>query len=400
MGVCITYMGTKRELVSHVSAAIKSSREGIVLDAFSGMCSLGEEVGTERQIWNNDVQHFASEVAHAVFVGHEAPMSALHASEALFPEYSAHQSKLSGLLIDPLKLESEYQASSGFEEFDSAYQKIDAKLKRKTTGLKGRKYTLFSRLYPNTYVGTAQAIEIDSITCSIMKAFNRGTMSADQKRWLLIALGRAILKCSSTTGHFAQFLQPKRSSYRTFARQRRRRIWEQWLESIDLLSPVGTASWRSKNRAFNEDSLALIKRIKGRRVRPSVVYADPPYTDDQYSRFYHLLETLLAYDYPCISGKGRYRRRRFQTPFSLRSKVAHAFHEFISGVAESGADLILSYPSNGLLLEAGDNPLSILRKYFPHAECYKAIQHEHSTMGASKGPVVDPVTEFIYMAKQ
>jgi adenine-specific DNA-methyltransferase len=135
-------------------------------------------------------------------------------------------------------------------------------------------------------------------------------------------------------------------------------------------------------------------------VRPSVVYADPPYTDDQYSRFYHLFETLLMYDYPKVSGKGLYRRRRFQTPFSLRSRVASAFDGFVKTVAEVGADLILSYPSNGLLVEAGENPLAILRKHFPKADCYMALPHRHSTMGASKGPVVGCVTEFIYMAKR
>lgn len=400
MGVNITYMGTKRELVSLVSSAVKCSKDGILLDAFSGMCSLGEEIGTERQIWSNDAQHFASEVAHALFVGREAPVSALSAAERLFPAYSIHQSTLSKLLAGPLNLEAEYMASTDFDQFDRAYQRVDAALKKAAKGLIGKKYSLFSRIYPNTYVGAAQAIEIDSIACSIMKAVHNGTVSLDQKRWLLIALGRAILKCSSTTGHFAQFLQPKRSSYRTFANQRRRRVWEEWLESIDLLSPVGTASWRSHNKAFNEDSLTLIKRFRRRRVRPSVVYADPPYTDDQYSRFYHLFETLLMYDYPKVSGKGLYRRRRFQTSFSLRSTVASAFDEFVQAVSKMGADLILSYPSNGLLVETGGNPLAILRKHFPKAGCYMALAHEHSTMGASKGPVVGCVTEFIYMAKQ
>jgi adenine-specific DNA-methyltransferase len=393
-------MGTKRELVSIVSSAVKCSREGILLDAFSGMCSLGEEIGTKRQIWNNDTQYFASEVAHALFVGQEAPISALSASEAVFPAFSTHQASLSNILDGPLNLEAEYQASPDFDGFDRAFQRVDTSLKRQAKRLIGKKYVLFSRLYPNSYVGAAQAVEIDSIVCSIMKEVHRGTLSTDQRRWLLIALGRAILKCSTTTGHFAQFLQPKRSSYRTFVNQRSRRIWEAWLESIDLLSAVGTAPWRSQNRVFNEDSLTLIKRFKKRRVRPTVVYADPPYTDDQYSRFYHLLETLLMYDYPQLSGKGRYRRKRFQTPFSLRSSVASAFHGLIRGVAEAGADLILSYPSNGLLLETGENPLAIMRKYFPQADCYARTPHKHSTMGASKGLVVDSVTEFIYMAKQ
>jgi adenine-specific DNA-methyltransferase len=123
-------MGTKRELVSLVSSAVKCSKDGILLDAFSGMCSLGEEIGTERQIWSNDAQHFASEVAHALFVGREAPVSALSAAERLFPAYSIHQSTLSKLLAGPLNLEAEYMASTDFDQFDRAYQRVDAALKK------------------------------------------------------------------------------------------------------------------------------------------------------------------------------------------------------------------------------------------------------------------------------
>ncbi|MEI7869948.1 MAG: DNA adenine methylase [Candidatus Methylumidiphilus sp.] len=34
-----------------------------------------------------------------------------------------------------------------------------------------------------------------------------------------------------------------------------------------------------------------------------LVYLDPPYTRDEFSRYYHILETLTFYNYPDISGK-------------------------------------------------------------------------------------------------
>jgi len=400
LGVGITYMGTKRELASSVLSAVRTAKDGVFLDAFSGMCAIGEEIGTERQVWSNDAQYFASEVANALFVSCEAPLSTLSAAELLYPEFSKHESRLSQAFERSLELENECKDSREFDLFAHVYQKLGATLATERQNLDRMQYVLFSRLYPNTYIGTAQAIEIDAIIRSINKASRRSLISNDQRRWLLIALGRSILKCSSTTGHFAQFLQPKVGSYRRFIEQRKKRIWEEWLKSIDLLSPVGTAPWRFKNRVFNEDSLMLVKRLKKKRIRPRVVYADPPYTDDQYSRFYHLLETLLKYDYPHVSGKGRYRGNRFHTPFSLRSKVKVAFQEFVGGVAAMGSDLVLSYPSNGLLVEVGEDPLVILREHFPKANCYHAISHKHSTMGASKGSVVGSVTEFIYLATQ
>ena len=43
----------------------------------------------------------------------------------------------------------------------------------------------------------------------------------------------------------------------------------------------------------------LINSISG-----DILYLDPPYTQNQYSVQYHLLETIAKYDYPKIKGKG------------------------------------------------------------------------------------------------
>ena len=48
---------------------------------------------------------------------------------------------------------------------------------------------------------------------------------------------------------------------------------------------------------FREDANLLAKRIK-----TDVVYIDPPYNSRQYSRFYHVLETLVKWDKPVLYG--------------------------------------------------------------------------------------------------
>ena len=48
---------------------------------------------------------------------------------------------------------------------------------------------------------------------------------------------------------------------------------------------------------FREDTNLLIKKIKA-----DVVYIDPPYNSRQYSRFYHVLETLTKWDKPILHG--------------------------------------------------------------------------------------------------
>jgi adenine-specific DNA-methyltransferase len=44
---------------------------------------------------------------------------------------------------------------------------------------------------------------------------------------------------------------------------------------------------------FQKDANILTKKIKA-----DVVYIDPPYNSRQYSRFYHVLETLIKWDKP------------------------------------------------------------------------------------------------------
>src|SRR5258706_4501012 len=142
--------------------------------------------------------------------------------------------------------------------------------------------------------------------------------------WLLASLGRAIQKVSTTTGHFAQYLAPKAESIARYVQQRQRNLWDSFIESIPIDGPLGSDDWRRNNRAFGVDALALVSRLSRLKARPSVIYADPPYTEDHYSRYYHLFETLVRYDYPELSGKARYRAARFQTSFSLKIKATAA----------------------------------------------------------------------------
>src|SRR5258706_15632790 len=70
--IAIPYMGTKRGLAPAVAEIVCRSKPGVVLDAFSGMCAIGQSIGTRRTVWNNDVQSFAALVATAIFASRHA----------------------------------------------------------------------------------------------------------------------------------------------------------------------------------------------------------------------------------------------------------------------------------------------------------------------------------------
>jgi adenine-specific DNA-methyltransferase len=134
--------------------------------------------------------------------------------------------------------------------------------------------------------------------------------------------------------------------------------------------------------------------------RPRVVYADPPYSAAQYSRYYHVLETLVLYDYPESSGAGRYRGDRHQTAFSKLGSVEGAFRDVIRSVAAMDAALVLSYPSNGLLYEVGADPVQLLQDHYKVIEVLSTGTARHSTLGGAPGRAKSCVEEVIYVAKE
>jgi hypothetical protein len=92
---------------------------------------------------------------------------------------------------------------------------------------------------------------------------------------------------------------------------RKRRAWDSFLEGLETLTPYGTKTWRRRNRVFNEDALQLWPLLDSIRLKADpIFYADPPYSKEHYSRYYHVLETLTSYDYPEAIGARHERSHR------------------------------------------------------------------------------------------
>lgn len=408
MGFQLSYMGTKKQSAPAVAEVISSAQPGILLDAFAGMCAVGEAVGDGRQLWNNDVQAFASRVAHALFISKDLAPSISEAADILFNNFQKNLSSLEQRFEEQLVEECAAFESACLESvieyvntFSALYSSLERIKERIRLSKKPRTfpYRLFTITYADGYFGLRQCMEIDSIVYAIDQALAIPVISQDQRDWLLLALGQSMRLVANTTGHFAQYLKPKQSNIVRYLKQRRRAVWEAFTRCVGESFPIGNASWRSRNKVFNCDSLDLLTLIKTAKEQPSVVYADPPYTDDQYSRYYHVLETLVMYDYPQIAGEGRYRPDRFVTAFSQKRKVGEAFERLVGDVAAIGADLIVSYPANGLLHETSDNPRTFLNRHYRRVEVADTFRHQHSTFGASNGVASAAVTEVIYWAR-
>jgi adenine-specific DNA-methyltransferase len=389
----ISYMGTKHDLADRVAEVIAECRPGRLLDAFAGMGAVAEAHAGKRHVWTNDVQHFAYLAGRCRFTDPAGPLPGSRMRELATPLFQQNLDLLKDQNSTAWEATDQMPDASNFKEFERLFSVVVDK----TIAHEGA-YGCFTATYANAYFSLIQCAEIDSIRSAIDALRGRGVLTQAQFDWSLLALGHAALRVANTTGHFAQFLTPSERNYTRVAQQFGRPVFDQWLTSLDSLKPSGTADWRAENLATRSDCDALLRSINS-SGDVGIVYCDPPYTDDQYSRFYHVWETLVLNDYPKVTGAGLYRPDRFTTAFSLRSKVAGAFRGLVKEVAATGADLVLSYPSNGLLHDVGENPLDVLRSFYPNAVLVAQIDHNHSTMGASKGSATASVAECLYLAR-
>ena len=389
--VGISYMGTKRELAADVAGVIAGAKPGRLLDAFAGMGAVAHAVGTSRPVWVNDVQRFAQIVGRCMFTARENPKPRAVIEKITGDYYHTNLEILENKNKDLMKSSRISISASSFADME---QQLSAAPRFE---IERSDYSCFLETYGGGFFSFPQAAQIDSIRSALDKALSAKSISYDQWRWGIVSLGRACLKVANTPGHFAQFLRPSMSNFRRVQKQWQRDIWQEWLNGFDILQAVGTARWRYENIATNEDSLTLLSKTHTPDI--SVVYCDPPYTADQYSRYYHVWETMINYDYPETTGAGQYRSDRFTTPFSIKTKCVEAMRDLIQKVSAKGADLVLSYPTNGLLYEAGQNPINLLEEKYKSVELKIDLEHKHSTFGASKGRAKEAVRECIYLAQ-
>jgi hypothetical protein len=124
-------------------------------------------------------------------------------------------------------------------------------------------------------------------------------------------------------------------------------IVQEFLAAAQLMDRSARAS---RERHWAEQRLVGDVKPEDIKARgTTTVYADPPYTAQQYSRFYHLLETLVTGVPPVlqlVNGKvtrGLYPQGRYLSPFSSRRQAPGAFRKFIETARKADANLVVSY---------------------------------------------------------
>ena len=264
-------------------------------------------------------------------------------------------------------------------------------------------YCLFTAYYSNVYVGLRQAVEIDGLRYAVDQL-----EGAQDRIWALGALIASVSALGSTFGgHFAQppIRRPADLEMRSLGRLiegRAASITHEFCarclslasESERATYPVETVSgpW--------EVALHSVQEIVPPRQEVTV-YVDAPYTREEYSRYYHLLETLVKYRYPDSVGIGRVPSKlggdRFKSEFFTRSadRLAEALCSVIVSVLKRGWTCAWSYSDGGgvgiprVLEEVGRRTPCDVRSY--------AAPYQHKALGARSAK---SVTEYLVVARR
>lgn len=407
----IRYMGNKHSLAADVAQVVKGEREASpLIDVFAGMCSIASAIAESgRPVWSNDVQRYAALVGECALTSTGKPLRSVELAKALSDSFSENVISLRKRFEAELLAEEQLLEGSDPVEYQAAENNWkhvgnDASLAEEAEQLADNPadfpYRLCTLTFAHGYFGLRQAMEIDSIRYAIDQAKIAGKLTTDQAKWSLLALLQAASICSATPGHFAQYLHPRdQSSTGRIRRQRIRKPWQLFLDAADEQAPYGTAEWRTRNQVHCGDVQNLWDNLDDNALGHAIVYADPPYGKDQYSRYYHVLETLVEYDYPQSTGAGRYRPSRFTTPFSLKTKVVSAFTDLFAAIAERRWTLVLSYPDSGLLYSAAEEGVEgLLLEHFNCARLAFASPVSHSTLGGRHGSAHTSATEQVWVA--
>ena len=265
-------------------------------------------------------------------------------------------------------------------------------------GLWASNATTAFRYFGGVYFSYQHAIDIDKFRslAEICDPQFRDT-------YIAASLSTASELVNTVGKHFAQPLRPRNKEGRIkenllniVGRDRFNDSQRIFLKALDRFSDRNFRSI-NQSRAVRADFSDFLGTAS---LEDTFVYADPPYTRDHYSRFYHVLETLALRDSPEIStnfahgvtsiSRGLYRKERHQSPFCIMSQAPNAFEKMFANIAAAGAPLILSYSpfenavDNHPRVVSLDLISELAAKHFQQVEVLSAGTFSHSRLNRTE----------------
>jgi adenine-specific DNA-methyltransferase len=400
----VHYIGNKSRYLDAIEQAIDSVAEPgtTACDLFAGTSVVTRRLAQKRPVISSDIQAYSqvlaraltkprafSEVNSAALLG--TARGWLAARRPRFEDLLDFESRaLAGAPHDSAPLAALIEQGS-FAVADRRSGELE-QAKRRARDAANPDIATLTWYYGGVYFSYAQSLELDAL----LHATRLISGGARDDTVVAAIMGAASDAVSTVGNHFAQPVQPrhrdgtlKRSWVSSVARRRQYSVidgFARWLARYGELRE--TPHECTAMQSDFQDTLSGLGPDVG------VVYADPPYTRDHYSRFYHVLETIALGDNPGVTraqgssqpSRGLYRAGRHQSPFSIRSQVRPAFQDLFSHAKRLDVPLVLSYSpmSQGTRarpetrLVSIDGLTALARQYFADVALLEVTASAHS----------------------
>jgi adenine-specific DNA-methyltransferase len=356
------YMGSKRVMLqngfgSAITAAAVESERIVDLMAGSGAVAWYAAQNFDQPVLAVDLQAYSSVLSAAV----------------ISRTRGLNVGKLERKWLGPARRDA--SAAAGWETATDFDQPLDrAAVERARALCEDEDGGMIWSSYGGHYFSPCQAIQLDSALALLpLREPDRSACRA--------ALIAAAGYCAAAPGHTAQPFQPTKSAIpyiRDFWRRDPLTYAASWLADI------APRFAQKKGTTEVADALDVVEELGP----GDLVIVDPPYSDVQYSRFYHVLEAIARADgseaEPAVSGVGRYPpfEERPRSDFSLKSRSQDAIEDLLDALADRGCRAIITFPaarcSNGL---SGEQIAELARSQFEVET--KTVKGRFSTLGGN-----------------
>ncbi len=336
------YLGNKTKLLLKIEKFIDDNKINgeSFFDIFSGTGTVANYFKNRYKVSSNDFMTFS---------------------------YIMQSSKLLNEKVPSFRDLNKYLGMDVFEFINS--NEID-KIDKGASGFISQNYS--DKSSDRMYFSKENGILIDKFRLLIEEWNENGLITPNERFYLLHSLIEASSKVSNTTGTYGAFLKKldTRAAKRIF------------FDKPEITSGFGVAT-------FNENSEELIRNIEG-----DILYIDPPYTNFNYSRGYHLLETIARYDSPKIKGITGVRENSNSSNFSRKLNALDSFENLIRHA--NFEHIIISYSNHGIITE--EKLLEMLSKYTAQKPIIEYIDYrEYKTINSANKP---SLKEFLIYIKK
>lgn len=431
--ILIRYLGIKTKLLEPIKLAVDAvtPRGAGVLDLFAGSSTVGQYLMDDYTVYANDYQAY-SYIAAKALIGYHSPelIRSIDAPTVFGSYYQENLDQLKKRFSTPLAAEQRLLEDIGETYYGPAFDRFTDYFNRSPYAehtddahpafcdcldffgheqIAGYRrdhslfpYSLFTLYYGNPYFSLHQCIEIDSIKYSIDMLLKEQHISRELHdiylSFLIYCLNLIVI---SVGDHFAQPQKIKTVSpdlsgdrdrihlreHKKIITKKRTLVKDLYLDKLaDYKTNYRPGS--KLNEAFCLDCKALLAsdELKARSIK--TVYIDPPYTNAHYSRFYHIPETLVLYDYPEIEFFGRYRTDRYQSGFCIKTQAADEFSAMLRLCRANGYNAIISYSDTAQCILSIDDIKDICGRCYRASVKTENIAHMYRNFGQKPNRVL------------